>query len=493
MHFITHITEVMMKAIRSIIILFAALFLASGIAFSQDATREIVDNKTKKVEKKEVKKKPPKDMSKEDEAMARKLLQEDGAGQDGDESESTEVDEKKFLVSGFIDMQAGYTQFFSKYAYMKRFISDKFHFSLQNLNLYFVFFPYKGFTVFSEIRFMFSPTGKQEYSPVYNVYTPFDNSITDSQGYSFRYGSIYIERAYIEWNTYEFFKVRAGRMLTPYGIWSQEHGAPVVTSIRVPALVNPLGGLTAGVPPAVTGFEVFGTLAHHKSGFMFDYAMYVGNNWTESEPINDFTADRKAFGGYINFRMPTIANRLDFEVGLSAYSGQRKNEAYRYYMMYSSAALKFNTVNQMDTIWSMHFKISLGNLPAKGTFIVQGESMKQYVRQKNTGAIIVANKEPMKITPGYSNDYFQYFSYIQAEYQFLGWITPYFRYEYLYNQNANQWLVYRSGDIFIAGMNIKPVPILVLKFEFTKTLLHPIFKVGNNDFNIYQMSVSMSF
>lgn len=491
-----------MKGLCFAILILVCVVFISGTSYSQNYMDQII-KKQAEVKKTEQKiRTADTDMkSMHDKSFADAIKDEvavrvnpEQEGMETGDTEASEIEEKKFAVSGFIDVLAGYNQFFSKNAYLKRVISDKFHFSINNLNIYFLFKPYKGFDAFAEIRFTFAPTGKVVNDYVNNVTIPYDNIAVDQQGFNYKYGTITIERAYAEWNTFEFFKIRAGRFLTPYGIWSQDHGAPILTSIRVPFLVNPPSD-NVGMPTNITGFEILGTVEHQQSGFVFEYAAYAGNNMTNLESVNDFEHQMKAIGGFVNFKMPSIKNRVDVELGLSAYRGERSKLAYTQYIPQYALGAKFYYLNQLDVIAAAHVKITINSLPGKGTFILQTEAMKHWVKQHNQGSIIQGGLTPMSIVPGFTNNYYHYFTYIQAEYQFLGWITPYFRYEYLYNQNAVRWLVYRSGAIYVAGLNIKPVPVVVLKFEYSQADFNPYFefKNNNNDFRQYQMSVSMSF
>ena len=55
---------------------------------------------------------------------------------------------------------------------------------------------------------------------------------------AYRQDGILIERAYMEWKPADWFGVRAGRFLTPFGIWNEDHGSPVLIGVDYPQFMN---------------------------------------------------------------------------------------------------------------------------------------------------------------------------------------------------------------------------------------------------------------
>ena len=48
------------------------------------------------------------------------------------------------------------------------------------------------------------------------------------------WGSIILERAYIQWSKLDWLGVRVGQFLTPYGIWNVDHGTPTLITMFRP-------------------------------------------------------------------------------------------------------------------------------------------------------------------------------------------------------------------------------------------------------------------
>ena len=142
-----------------------------------------------------------------------------------------------------------------------------------------------------------------------------------------------------------------------------------------------------------------------------------------------------------------------------------------------------------------HLKISITGLPVKGTLILQSEYLRHWVAENDVNFYrIYGPPYPMNNTS--AMDYTFDIVYSQIEYRFLGWITPYFRFEYLKNNGFSLIdKVFRSAHSYVAGLNLKPVSILTLKFEYARIdqrdAKSPV--TYNGDFDIFLMSISMSF
>ncbi len=458
--------------------------------------------------------------------------------------------EQRFNISGFMTFQYVKFDFKSEDNTFKNMMNEEERFALNNLNLYLSFNVSDDLLAFSEIRFLFTPTGKEQLTPVDsngNVYlgddgttidhilvTPYDNSAIDNQNSNFKYGSVFIERAYIEWNTLSYATLRFGRYITPFGIWSQDHGAPAVTSIRLPLLVNS-PHLSLGMPQWQTGVELLGKLPITGIDMYIDYAAYVGNGVSDSESILDEEDKNKAVGGFINFKLPPIARMIDVELGCSGYWGERTFVFNKTLTPIGLVSITDGTVagnfetdssnnvyynKQMDTIGTAHMKISMRSLPLGGTLVLQSEYLYQWIDED--GASLDSNRQwtgagthyvDMAGQPRNPDDYKVVTYYVQGEYQFFGRVTPYFRYEWFKigtDKEPQMSIRFSEFNVYTMGLNIKPYQRLILNVGFTRlavttpgqwlkvnavtqqpTSFFP-FKI-DNDIDTYMASITLSF
>ncbi|MDY6935373.1 MAG: hypothetical protein SVZ03_14255 [Spirochaetota bacterium] len=403
--------------------------------------------------------------------------------------------EQRFNISGFMDFQYVQYDFKSEESQMKYLFKENGAFVLNNFNLYFSFNVSDDLLAFSEIRFLFAPTGNEQLTPVDDGYvyigddsnavdhiiiTPYNNLTSDSQATRFKYGSLFIERAYFEWNKLSFANLRLGRYLVPYGIWSQDHGAPVVTSVRVPLMVNtPL--ISFGMPQRQTGIELLGKVNLPSTSIFLDYAAYIGNGISDSDATADEADKNKAYGGFLNFKLPLIAKMIDIELGCSGYQGERTfickkiaepfilssindgTQSISYNIDYSDIKFYYK---QLDTIALAHVKVSIGSLPFDGTLIIQSEFMRQWVDEKSDESRLV----DIWGQPRKTDDSYFFGSYFQIEYQIFGKITPYFRYERLESNTIDTSiaLTLKHANMYTVGLNVKPYDEVVIKTEWLR-------------------------
>ena len=118
-----------------------------------------------------------------------------------------------------------------------------------------------------EVRFMFVPDGTPALlngntgGPPAQLADPIASSgryLVQASDYSdldrpVPWGGINIERAYLEHTFSSYLKVRAGRFLTPWGIWNVDHGSPVIIGPVKPYVIG-----EQFFPEAQTGFELLG-------------------------------------------------------------------------------------------------------------------------------------------------------------------------------------------------------------------------------------------
>lgn len=415
-------------------------------------------------------------------------------------------------------------------------------FRLANINLYTTFNVTDSWKAFAELRFLTALDGNRRrelgYTTAQNSGSMYVQSGYNGSGNAYdgngvfvgSGGGVLIERAYIEWSKYEWLGFRAGKFFTPLGLWNQDHGAPILTSIRLPLTVtNPL--TFAAAPPLWnTGGQVFGKFFIGDDA-SFNYIAFVGNG--QCNDCDRVDEDRnKAFGGFGNFTFFNLIPKSDLDIGGSGYNGDRTVVDYYYYRQarvpytyqtvaitleqniasamqnsvpqsvpYSTASTydpMFNsyTRKQNDVYGAGHIKLTTRDLPFDGTFVLQVEGWRQFTVQYphtwdagRTYASNIPNSANLKLIK--PENYTVNTYYIQAEYRFYGKYTPYIRYDNL----TNNMLTINSGREFVNetfGFNYKPHPQVVFKIETTLVKAASVTKVNTGE-RLYGVSLSIAF
>ena len=223
----------------------------------------------------------------------------------GDQMATTAKQE--FKIAGFIefryenmDIEAGpwvdATQTGSKVAYKLWKNRERGQFSVRNLNVYSDFTYGKNVRAFMEVKYMEYPTGGTKYTG--------DMTVADDGNGSFiSHGSIYIERAWLDYKLKDTLKLQFGKILTPFGIWNVEHGAPVLPSIRVPASIS-----YGFVPTNFVGVNLHGNKL--LGNWEVEYNMWLSNGrgvWNVETNAN------KGIGASLNIKAPVkFLNKLVF-------------------------------------------------------------------------------------------------------------------------------------------------------------------------------------
>jgi hypothetical protein len=195
---------------------------------------------------------------------------------------STATDDAKepvFRIYGFIDM-----------GLQKLWAADdivaptlKTTFVLGNVNLYFDFHPALDWSSLVEVRLTNYPAGTEQagiplFGQPYSRTSVMSPDTGNGDGYStIRWGSIVLQRAYIQWQRSAKLGVRVGQFLTPYGIWNVDHGTPTLIS-----LYRPAAQANEMFPERQLGVEVFGRIdALPFARWQLGWNAYVSNGRTQ--------------------------------------------------------------------------------------------------------------------------------------------------------------------------------------------------------------------
>src|SRR5439155_19746980 len=119
----------------------------------------------------------------------------------------------------------------------------------------------------AEVRFTFLPNGS--INPDGSIVNTTATDVTNVNR-PVQWGGIVIERAYLEYDLGDHLTIRAGRWLTPYGIWNIDHGSPVIIATSRPYIIG-----EQFFPEHQTGLDAFGS--HHQDGFKLNYHLTASN------------------------------------------------------------------------------------------------------------------------------------------------------------------------------------------------------------------------
>lgn len=110
-------------------------------------------------------------------------------------------------------------------------------FAVGNLNTYLSGDLGSGFQSLIEVRFTYLPHGSQ--SVTNGVFERTSSVVTDytAAGRPRNAGSLFIERAYIEYASSAALRLRVGSWLTPYGFWNEDHGSPTIIPVARPYMI----------------------------------------------------------------------------------------------------------------------------------------------------------------------------------------------------------------------------------------------------------------
>lgn len=189
------------------------------------------------------------------------------------------------------------------------------------------------------------------------------------------YGGIIMEYGFAEYVVKDWLKLRAGKSLTPYGIFNEIHDAsPTYLSVDIPEFIykaEKKGGF-ALIPKWVTGLSTMG-FTTPCDGCEFDYVVYVANG--ESVGVNEGQYDsnhNKAVGGraQISFNDEAILAGLSAFYDEKAVAETRLTEnhwAYLISLNYNRAAFNLKAEygqsklgSRTESVWYIHPSYRIG-------------------------------------------------------------------------------------------------------------------------------------
>lgn len=351
-------------------------------------------------------------------------------------------------------------------------VNTKPQFLLQHLNIYFLSRMTDSLSFLGEVQFTYLPNGAE---------TSFDSSTsvldtTVSDPYSqneLRLGGLVIHRAWLKWEPTQFFGIKAGCYLTPYGIWHVDHGSPVRLSILPPFENNTITpseikGMTP-LPDSQLGIVVYGRLFPYRNLF-FDYEFTVSNGRGPADKVIDYDSNKG-----VGLRLKLTYSRPNVEVSAGAYGyfGEYTELESNVSEDYASSNI---AENFKEYVLATDLSVILHD------FRVQAEYIVNLIKYEDSGRPVEMTIGGNAFRPDFTGNYV---------YGLLGYrlpldrllkdmpITLYFGAEF---DVPRDYMEEFKSFIFWFGANFKPSPYVTLKFEASRTHLeHGEFSFDETD------------
>ncbi len=290
----------------------------------------------------------------------------------------------------------------------------------------------------------------------------------------YRQSGLLIERAYLEWKPKDWFAVRAGRFLTPFGIWNEDHGSPVLIGVDYPQFMN-----FSLVPISQLGVQALGSVGLGDDVRM-DYALTVANSRGPEDEYKDLTA-MKAFGA----RLKLVYNPEPFlvRIGGYAYYNHYRDTADHVRIQlgqdlkldpaYGAPFGSYNvtTSSYDETVFTADAEFRYKNLRIIGEFVHQTVIYNTPRRVDDDDKLLKG--APFNVTI-YDPSHYAFGGYGMMAYEvpihtkLIDFkIMPYIGYDYVIPSTT---IPVRSNTQLRGGLNVKPSPYVTLKLEVSRLL-----------------------
>jgi hypothetical protein len=354
------------------------------------------------------------------------------------------VEEPTFRLFGFIDM--GLQRLWSKRDDPIT-PTQKTTFVLGNINLYFDFRPVESWSSLVEVRLTSYPRGSESPGiPALGV--PYERTSTtvfdpgNGPGSdTVSWGSIILERAYIQWRKLDWLGVRVGQFLTPYGIWNVDHGTPtLITMYRPKAQVNEIW------PTTQLGVNAFGTLRSVlPAPWLLEWNAYVSNGRTPG-PVDP--TDAKMVGGRFA-ASTTRPHPMTF--GVSFLLGEYSDQAHNFDIVTEEAS-RPERIAYVEQGGALDASVDLGRLRLRSELTFRRLEYDEGKREESW------------LPNVYQANRLEWDVYGLAAYRVPG--TPFEPYGYV---EAYHWpTLLGDGQVaFSAGLNTYITPSIQLKLQYS--------------------------
>lgn len=296
---------------------------------------------------------------------------------------------------------------------------------------------------FRHLTFLFDVSVLQEL--VIKANMEFDHAVDTELGF----GGFILEYGFAEYMFTDWLKLRAGKALTPYGIFNEIHdAAPAYLSVKVPESIyhaDKRGGFFL-IPKWITGLYALGN-TNPCNGCDFDYTVFIGNGESVGHNEAQFDSNpNKAVGGRAQLSLADDK----YMAGVSAYYGDKA----------------VSPTNLAENHWA--YILSLA-------YNISDFSLKAEYGQGKLGSRA------------------EYGWYVQPSYK-IGRYTPYLRVQ---SSDPDDRKADDYWDTYLAGVNIQANKHMFLKFEWRENMRgknnNDILTPGNEDFGEFKSSVTIYF
>jgi len=320
-------------------------------------------------------------------------------------------------------------------------------FYVGNLNTYLAGELGGGWRSLAEIRFTYLPNGSRTFSAAGIERVGTTAQDYTNLGRARSTGSVFIERAWIEYSVSLPINLRAGSWLTPYGIWNEDHGSPTIIPVTRPYVI----GLEF-LPERQTGLVLYGSF-YASEAVTLGYHVGFSNG---RGPVADYADmdDNKAVTLRLQFHHHGAG---DLDLGAAAYAGRYSDLSQRVVADGASLALADDVRERFDEFsWALDARYVRGGLHLQAEFIMNEKAYTEGGR-------------PIRSGSEFQPDDRRYGGYVVAGYRFdwLG-LMPYVTSEYFSLKNVFD--LTRPPDRVVAkhfglGFNSRPTNNVTLKLE----------------------------
>jgi len=318
-------------------------------------------------------------------------------------------------------------------------------FVLGNVNLYIDARPLPDWRALAEVRFTNHPHGQFMAGFPGQPFQRTDTTIQDASSASggwatVNWGSIVMERAQLEWSGADWFNVRAGYWLTPYGIWNVDHGTPTLIALNVPMFV-----VFETFPARQLGIDLWGTV--HLAPWNLEYHLYVSNGRTPGQL--DHTDD-KMLGGRLVGRTSSPA---ELAIGASAFYGRQSEKQVNVRIVDDTFAVRSTEV-VAGSEWGIGGDVSLDVGPVR----FRGEIVLNETRwDEGKHPVMYTLTQPSRRT-------WSTYGLIAYHLPWAG-LEPYVYFEY--NDSMLPW-VSDYSTMASVGLNVHFTPATQLKVQYAR-------------------------